>query len=218
MQPREAFLVGYLTSTVGVPFRGIEVLNAVGVGASPPLVQQIIAQADAFRAGNAQTRDDVLRVEALLAKNQLPTPVKPRTLEEYVTWSRDASVAAGKAFPNESLAAAALLVGGFFGDLLAAVQLELILVQLEGVAPEHAPLAKHAAEEAGRAARAVERLGLAKRHPALPEPARAPIAGAIAGYDAVSAAAKADVATRTSVLSAYKRDLNANVNPLLDLF
>jgi hypothetical protein len=198
MEPREAFFLGYLTSYVGIPFRGMDIMNAAGHGASAPLAARIAAQTDALRAKNPETVDSVMRVEALLGKHDLPRPARPQTLQDWVTWSGEAS---------RTAAAAALSAGGFFGDLLAAVQLGVIIQGLLEAEPSNALLLAQAAEHDKHAARAIERLELVLRHPGLPAKAKAPLDTAVAAYRRAPGA-----------LPALKAELNQLVPALVDAF
>jgi hypothetical protein len=207
MEPREAFFLGYLTSYVGIPFRGMDIMNAVGHGASAPLVARISAQADALRAKNPETIDSVMRVEALLGKHGLPRPPRPQTLQEWVVWCGEASRTAGAATTPETETAAALSAGGFFGDLLAAVQLGVIIQGLLEVEPSNAVLQTQAIEHAKLAAQSVDRLELVLRHPGLPAKAKAPLGASVAAYRHAPGA-----------LPALKTKLNQLVPALDDAF
>jgi hypothetical protein len=105
----EALFVGFLTSQVGIAFRGMELMNLAGKDASGELATRVAARTADLRAHNPQTIETVLRVDAILGKNHLAQPPKPRTLDEYIRWAGAASKAAGAAVAPESKAAAGLL-------------------------------------------------------------------------------------------------------------
>ena len=207
MEPREAFFLGYLTSYVGIPFRGVDILDAANKSAGAPLAARIAAQIDAFRAKNAETVDSVMRVEAILGKHGLARPARPQTLQDWVRWSGEASRTADAATTPDTAIAAALSAGGFFGDLLAAVQLGLIVDQLLEIEPHSTVLQAQAVELRKSAAIAADRIELVARHPALPAKAKAPLAAAAAAY------------RRTpDAFAALKPELNNQVPALVDAF
>jgi hypothetical protein len=186
MAPAEAFKLGFLTSIVGIPLRGVALMNLVGTHATGAFATALDAQINGFRARNAQTVENVLLVETVLAKHGLPKPARPQTFDDWVTWSRQASQSAGGAVPADSAAAAALIAGGYFGDLLAAVQLAEILVGLLTDAPDNEELAVQIPGHLEHAARAVEKIGLVLRHPALSAKAKPPLEAAVAAYRGVA--------------------------------
>src|SRR4051812_24480231 len=116
MEPAEAFYVGYLTSMVGVPLRGVELMNRVGKHATGSFATAVDAQIHGFRTHNAQTVENVLRVESILTRHGLPKAARPQTVDDWVTWADHASKIAGGAVTAQSPAAAALVAGGYFGD------------------------------------------------------------------------------------------------------
>jgi hypothetical protein len=207
MEPREAFFLGYLTSYVGIPFRGMDILNAANKHSSDALAARVAAQIDAFRAKNAETIDSVMRVEALLGTHGLPLPGRPQTLDEYKKWSGDASKTAGAATTPETVVAAALSAGAFYGDLLAALQIGVIVDQLLEIEPKNSVLQAEAVEQRKLAARAVERIELVLRHPALPAKAKPPLEAAVASYHKTPDA-----------LAQLKPELNKHVNELVSSF
>src|SRR5205807_556524 len=83
MNERHAFFFGFSVAHVGVPFVGVDVVDAAGRkapgGALDALAQERI---QAFRRGNTETIDRVLRAEAILLESELPTPSRPRTRDE----------------------------------------------------------------------------------------------------------------------------------------
>jgi len=207
MEPREAFFLGYLTSFVGIPFRGMDILNAANKHSSDALASRIAAQIDAFRAKNAETVDSVMRVEAILGKHGLPRPARPQTLDGYRTWSGEASKTAAAATTPETVVAAALSAGAFYGDLLAALQLGMIVDQLLEIEPKNSVLQAQAVEQRAHAARAVERIEVVLRHPALPAKAKPALEDAIARYHQTPDA-----------LAQLKPELNKHVNELVSAF
>ena len=209
MEPREAFFLGYLTSFVGIPFRALDILNAANAKADAALSAKIAAQIDALRAKNADTVDSVMRVEALLGKNNLPRPPRPQTLQQWIDWASAASQAAGGAIKPEAASAAALSAGGFFGDLLAATQLAVIVVGLNEDGANQL-LHDYAMELGKHAARAIQRLELVLRHPALPANAKPLIEQAVAPFRTA--------ADKLPSFAALKGDLNKILPQLADAF
>lgn len=208
MEPAEAFNVGYLTSMVGVPLRGVELMNLVGKHATGGFATAVDAQINGFRAHNAQTVENVLRVESLLAKHGLAKPARPQTADQWVTWADQASKSAGASLPSESAAAAALIAGGYFGDLLAAVQLAQILVGLLADAPDDKELVAQIAGHVGHAAHAIEQIELVLRHPALSAKAKPPLAAAVAAYRGVVIDAAMPAAARHEALTKLRAEIN----------
>jgi ferritin-like metal-binding protein YciE len=187
MEPAEAFKVGYLTSMVGVPLRGVELMNLVGKHATGGFAKALDAQINGFRAHNAETVQNVLRVEAVLAKHNLPKPVRPQTVDQWVTWADQASQSAGGAVSSDSPAAAALIAGGYYGDLLAAVQLMEILVGLRADAPDDKELAAQIEGHRKHATHAADQIDQVLRHPALSAKAKPPLEAAVAAYRGLEA-------------------------------
>jgi hypothetical protein len=201
VEPAEAFKLNYLTSIVGIPLRGVQLMNLVGQHASAALATALDAQINGFRTHNKQTVDNVLLVEEILAKNGLPKPARPQTFDDWLTWSKQASQSAGGAVSADSAAAAALSAGAFFGDLLAALQLEQILLGLLPDEPDNKELAVQIAGHLGYATRAVEQIALVLRHPALPAKAKPPLEAAVAAFrdaaiDAMPAAQRHDAVVK----------------------
>jgi hypothetical protein len=186
MEPAEAFKLGFLTSVVGIPLRGVELMNLVGKHATGAFATALDAQINGFRARNAQTVENVQLVEGILAKHGLPKFPRPQTFDDWVTWSGQASQSAGGLVPADSAAAAALIAGAYFGDLLAAVQLAQILVGLLPDEPGNQELAVQIAGHLGYAARAAKHIDLVLRHPALSAKAKPPLAAAVAAYRGVA--------------------------------
>jgi hypothetical protein len=180
MEPREALFVGFLTSHVGIAFRGMELMNVAGKDLTGELATRVATRTAELRAHNAQTIDNVLRVDAILGKNHLTQPPKPRTLDDYILWAGAASKATGAAVAPESKAAAGLLAGGFFGDIAAAAMVGVFTLDLLEAAPTHQGLLAEATRTAHQLAEATTRLETALRHPALPAAARASLEAAIA--------------------------------------
>jgi hypothetical protein len=180
MEPLEALFIGFLPSYVGIAFRGMELANLAASGANGELAKRAAARIAELRAHNAQTIDHVNRVDAILGKHQLARPAKPRTFDEFTRWAGDASKAAGAAVPQESRAAAALLAGSFFGDLIAAATLGGFVLGFLDAEPAHAGLSTEASRLAKQLAQAANRLETTLRHPALPAKAKTALESALA--------------------------------------
>src|SRR5437868_2541585 len=141
MEPLEALHLGHFTHIVEAPFRGMELLNRAGPGATPPLQARMAEQADAFRARNADTIDAVLRAEAILGKNGLPRPHRPQTLADFLRWSSEAVAAARAGFAQESVQTAAIELGASHAAALVGVQLGAVVQRMLDLQPGHPPLA-----------------------------------------------------------------------------
>src|SRR5580704_7601065 len=212
MEPLEALFIGFLTSHVGMAFRGMELMNLAGKDATGELATRVAARTADLRAHNPQTIENVLRVDAILGKNHLTQPPKPRTLDEYIQWAGAASKAAGTAVAPESKAAAGLLAGSFFGDIAAAAMLGVFTLGLLQAAPTNQALLAEASSTARQLADATTRLETALRHPALPAEARAPLEGAIAAVRRTPAIdGNEPLATRLAATDALVAEINRRI-------
>ncbi len=219
MEPRAAFFVGYLTSMVGVPLRSVALMNTIGQHATGALAEAIDAHVKNLQDSSGETVDHVLRVEAILAQHALAVPTRPQAFDSWVTWSGAVSRAIGGAVASSSPTAAGLVAGGFFGDLVATIQVGQLVTALQGVASDEAELGTHAAAHAKLAARAVERIEIAMRHPALPASARVQLGAAVAAYRRAPAIdASLPAAQRHAALLQLRTDLNLRGKDLLAAF
>jgi hypothetical protein len=219
MEPAAAFKLGFLTSAVGVPLRGMELMNLVGKFAKGDFAIAVDAQINGFRAHNAQTVENVLRVESVLAAHGLPKPARPHTFADWVTWSGEASKSAGASLKSDSAAAAALISGSYFGDLEAAVQLAAILVGLLGGIPDNQELVNQFAVHFEQADRAARQIGLVLRHPALSAKAKPPLEAAVAAFRALAAiAATLSTTALHEALAKLRDDINRQGPALASAF
>jgi hypothetical protein len=212
MEPLEALYVGFLTSHVGIAFRGMELMNHAGKDATGELAARVAARSAELRAHNQQTIDNVLRVDAILGKHHLPQPPKPRTFDDYIRWAGAASQAVGAAVEPESKAAAGLLAGAFCGDVAAAAMLGVFTLALLEVAPTHTALLAEAAHDAHQLAEATTRLETTLRHPALPAAARAPLEAMTTAVRKTPAIDGAEpIATRLAPLGELVAEINRRI-------
>jgi hypothetical protein len=195
MKELEAVVLGCYAHRLEVWFRGVFFLAELAhtTGSPGRIAELVKRQNDVFMATKDGAREGVQRVEALLAKSLLPFPPRPRTLDDYLRWSRAAVETAREALPPDSPARTAFEVGDAFGELWACSTLARLFRSHYDATPGPVELLGHklygelVATCAHRMADATNRLEEALKHPALAARARPP------GERVVAAARRAPI-------------------------
>jgi hypothetical protein len=172
MKTLEAFQLGLFAQLVGFRFHGVEVIERI-----KPAEGNLLAVAKkhvaALNQRNQETIDLVMRLDALLEKNGVASPGRPRTLDEYLTWSAALRERTLAATAGDVQAQTAFNLGHALGAATATASVGSMIEDLRSQAAENAYLRQRATAMHTELASARKQLELLQGSPALPDEARA---------------------------------------------
>lgn len=142
MTPGDALTLTLVSTQLGIPMAGMEVLQALGNGGGNAELAERLAQQRRVLLGS---RDAMLtqfdEVEAALQRSGVEIPTRPNVFAEYVTWAASVLTPMMETVRASSAEGGMATLGKAVGDVLQSVAVNIVVLYLLEAAPDNERLA-----------------------------------------------------------------------------
>lgn len=203
-----AFLLGYLPTTLGAYFNGLELTAALATPDSAELALRVRRRQQDLDARAEQLAGELRQVGELLVAAGLAEPVTPTTPPQYHSWCEQIFDSVQDKLRREPLLGALYLLGFILGDAWVTLNLSGIVSYFLAASPQEPFLNAQAVALAQQLEKVRRQLAKADTHPLWSEARRAAIQEALAAL-ASAPELSVEPASRLAALPAVMEQLAA---------
>ena len=203
-----AFLLGYLPTTLGAYFNGLELTAALASQDGEELALRVLRRQQDLGARGEQLAGELRQVAELLLAAGLAEPATPTTPPQYHSWCEQIFDAVQDKLRREPLLGALYLLGFILGDAWVTLNLSGIVSYFLAASPHEPFLNAQAAALAQELEKAQRQLAKASAHPLWSDAQHAAIQEALAAL-AQAPELSVEPAQRLAALPAVMEQLAA---------
>lgn len=203
-----AFLLGYLPTTLGAYFNGLELTAALANRDGDELALRVRRRQQDLDARGEQLAGELHQIAELLAAAAVEAPALPATPSQYHSFCEQLFDAMQDKLRREPLLGALYLLGFIFGDAWVTLNLSGLVSYFLAASPQEPFLNAQAAALAEQLQKVQRQLARASAHPLWSEAQRAALQEALAALDQVPEL-RVEPTQRLAALPAVMEQLSA---------